>query len=148
MYKMRHPTADINKLYIKRKGEGRDLLQIEATYKAEIISIVEYLNTKCTEDQFVNTVKSHESNQPNMNSTIKMAAKVAEELNQLNEDGDSKKEGVPHIKARLGRSLKKKCKSNLKDGQNIRNIDRQHIREEDMFLWLLRGDLKEKLKVK
>jgi hypothetical protein len=27
-------------------------------------------------------------------------------------------------------------------------MDRQHIREEDTFLWLLRGDLKEKLKVK
>jgi hypothetical protein len=38
-------------------------------YKAEIINIAEYLNTKCTEDQFVNAVKSHESNQSNMNST-------------------------------------------------------------------------------
>jgi hypothetical protein len=95
-YKMRHPTADINKLHTKRKGEGRDLSQIEATYKAEIITTVEYLNTKCTKDQFVNTVKSHESNQPNMNSTIKMAAKVAEELNQLNENGDSKKRKAFH----------------------------------------------------
>jgi len=51
------------------------------TYKAEIINIAEYLDTKYTEDQFVNIVKSHESNQPNMNSTIKVAANVAEELN-------------------------------------------------------------------
>jgi hypothetical protein len=90
-YKMRHPTSDINKLYTKKERERRDLSHTEATYKAETISTAEYLNTKCTEDQFVNTVKSHESNQPNMNSTIKMAAKVAEELNQLNENGDSKK---------------------------------------------------------
>jgi hypothetical protein len=81
-YKMRHQTVDINKLYAKREGEGKGLLQIEATYRAEIISIVEYLNTKYTEDQFVNIVKSHESSQPNMNSTIKMASKVAEELNE------------------------------------------------------------------
>jgi hypothetical protein len=50
------------------------------TDKAKIINVVEYLNTK--EDQFVNTVKSHESSQPDMNSTIKTAGKVAEELNQ------------------------------------------------------------------
>jgi hypothetical protein len=40
------------------------------------------LKTKCKKDQFLNIVKSHESNLPNMNSTIKAAAKVAGELNQ------------------------------------------------------------------
>ena len=40
---------------------------IEVTYKAEIINIAEYLNTKYKEDQFVNNVKSHKSNQPNIN---------------------------------------------------------------------------------
>jgi len=141
-YKMLHPTADINKRYTNRNGGGRCLLQTEATYKAEKINIVEYLNTKYTEDQFVNIVKSHESNQPNVNSTITKAAKFAEELNQLNENSDIKKEDVPHIKARLGSSLKKKWKSRVMDGQYIRNIDRQHISEEDTFLWLLIGDLK------
>jgi len=48
MYKMHHPKADIDRLYVKRKGGGRGLLQIEATYKAEIINIAEYLNTKYT----------------------------------------------------------------------------------------------------
>jgi len=32
------------------------MLQIEATSKAEIINTAEYLNTKYTEDQFVNNV--------------------------------------------------------------------------------------------
>ena len=63
---------------------GRDLLQTEATNKVQIINTAEYLNTKYAEDRFVNIVKSHESNQPSMNSTIKVAAKVAEELNQSN----------------------------------------------------------------
>jgi hypothetical protein len=35
---------------VNRKGEGRDLLQIEATNKAEIINIAEYWNTKYIED--------------------------------------------------------------------------------------------------
>jgi hypothetical protein len=39
MYKMHHPKADIDMLYIKIKGGGRGLLQTEVTYvyKAEII---------------------------------------------------------------------------------------------------------------
>ena len=99
---------------MKRKGGGRGLLQIKATHKAEIINIAEYLNTKYTEDQFVNIVKSQEGNQSNMNSTTKLAAKVVvEELNQSNENSDPKKEGIHHIKAKLGESLKKKWESNV-----------------------------------
>jgi hypothetical protein len=48
---------------VKRKG-GRGLLQIEATYKAEIINTAEYVNTNYTEDQFVNGVKNHKCYQP------------------------------------------------------------------------------------
>jgi len=45
MYKMHHPKADTNRLYVKRKEGGRGLVQTEAAYKAEIINIAEYLNT-------------------------------------------------------------------------------------------------------
>jgi hypothetical protein len=55
---MHHPKADIDGLCVKRKERGRGLIQTEATYKAEIIYIAEYLNTKYKEDQFVHTVKS------------------------------------------------------------------------------------------
>jgi hypothetical protein len=61
MYKMHHPKADIDRLYVKRKEEGRGLVQAEAAYKAEIINIAKYLNTKYKEDQFVNIVKNRES---------------------------------------------------------------------------------------
>jgi len=90
MYKMHHPKADIYRLYVKRKEEGRGLIQIEARYKAEIINIAEYLNTNYKEDQFVNIVKSHESMQQNMNSIFKTAAKIKEELSQPNEKSDTK----------------------------------------------------------
>jgi len=43
-----------------------------------IINIAEYLNTKYTKDQFVNIDKSHKSNQPDTNSTIQVATKVAD----------------------------------------------------------------------
>ena len=41
----------------------------------ELINIAEYLNSKYTEDQFVNIAKSHKSYQPEMNSTIKSHSK-------------------------------------------------------------------------
>jgi len=41
-----------------------------------------------------------------MNSTIKIAAVVVEELNQINESSDTEKEGFQHAKAGLGESLK------------------------------------------
>jgi hypothetical protein len=145
MYKMHHPKADKDRLYVERKERGRDLLQIEATYRAEIINIAEYLNTKYMEDQFVHIVKSHESNQPNMNSTINVAVKVTEELNQSNENSDTKKEGTQHIKAKLIGPLKKKCERKVIHGQYIRNMDTQLISEEDTCLWHSRGDLKREI---
>ena len=116
---MRHPKADTDRLYVKRKEEGRSLLQIAAVYKAEIINTAEYLNAKYTEDQFVNIVKSHESHQQNTNSTIKLAGKVATEINQSNEDSDTKKASIQHIKVKVGESLKKKWGSKVMHGRYI-----------------------------
>jgi len=98
MYKMHHPKADIDRLYVKRKEGGRGLVQIEAAYKAEIINIAEYLNTNYKEDQFVNIVKSHGSTQSDMNSIIKTAAKITEELSQPNEKSYGKQDGIQHTK--------------------------------------------------
>jgi len=77
-----------------------------------------------------------------MNSIIKTAAKITEELNRPNEKIDAKQDGIQHTKARLEESLKKKWKNKVMHGQYIRNIDRQLIGEEDTFLWLSKEDLK------
>jgi hypothetical protein len=61
MYKLHHPKTDTDRQYVKMKEGGRGLVQIAATYKAEIINIAEYLNKNYKEDQFLNVVKSHES---------------------------------------------------------------------------------------
>ena len=104
------------------------------TYKAQIINNAEYFNTKYTEDQYINIVKSHESSQPNINSTIKAAAKIVEELNQLNENSDTIQENIQHTKAKLEESLKKILESKVTNGQYIRSTDRQLISEEDKLL--------------
>jgi bisphosphoglycerate-dependent phosphoglycerate mutase len=105
---MYHTKADIHRLHVKRKEGRRGLLQTEVACKEQIINTAEYLNTKYAEDQFVNIFKSHEINQPNMNSTIKTARKVVEELNQSNEKCDTKIERLQHVTERVGGSLKKK----------------------------------------
>jgi hypothetical protein len=56
----------------------------------QIINIAEYLNKKYKEDQFVNIIRSHDSSQPHMNSTVKAAAKIVDELSQSNEKNDMK----------------------------------------------------------
>jgi hypothetical protein len=108
---MHHPKAYIDGLYVKRKGGG-GLVQVEAAYKAEIINIAEYLNTKCKEDQFVNIVKNHESTQPNMKSVLKLATKIIEELSQPNVKND----GTQHTKARLREVLREKWKNKVMHG--------------------------------
>jgi len=51
-----------------------------------------------------------------MNSIIKTAAKIKEELSQPNEKSDAKKDGIQHTEARLGESLKKKWKNKVMHG--------------------------------
>ena len=58
-------------------------------------------NNNNNKDQVVNTVKIHESTQPNTNSIIKTAAKITEELSQPNEKSDGKRDGIQHTEARL-----------------------------------------------
>jgi len=82
------------------------LLPTEVASEEQIINTAEYLNTKYAESQFVNIFKTHEINQPNVNSTIKTAAKVTEKLNQSNEKYDTKNESIQHVTERLGDSLK------------------------------------------
>jgi len=70
------------------------------------------------------------------------------QVSQPNGKSDAKQDGVQHTKARLGEYLKKKWKNKVTHGQFIRNIDRQLFSEEDTFLWLSKGDIKQKMKVK
>jgi hypothetical protein len=72
MYKEHYPKADVDRLYVRWKEGRRKLVQVEAAYKAEVISIAEYLNTNCKVDQFVNIVNSYESTQPTVNSIINL----------------------------------------------------------------------------
>jgi hypothetical protein len=77
-----------------------------------------------------------------MNSILKSAAKIIEELSQLNGKYEAKQDEMQHTKGRLGEALKKKWKNKVMHGQYIRNMDRQFISEEGTFLWISKGYLK------
>jgi hypothetical protein len=62
------------------KKEEEACQKLEAAYKTELINIAECLNKRYKEDQFVSIIRSHDSNQPNMNSTVRAAAKITDEL--------------------------------------------------------------------
>ena len=68
-----------------------------------------------------------------MNWTIKTAAKVVEELNQTNENSDTKNGGIEHTKIRLG-GLKEKLETKVLHGLQLIS--------EGTSLWLLKGDKK------
>jgi hypothetical protein len=77
-----------------------------------------------------------------MNSTVRAAAKIIDELSQSNENNGMKQVGIQNIKARLAESLKEKWENKVMHGQYVRSIDNHLISEEDAFLWLSKGDLK------
>jgi hypothetical protein len=77
-----------------------------------------------------------------MNSIIKLAAKIIEDLSQLNRMNSAKQDGIQHTKAKLGEVLNKNWKNKAMHGQYTRNINKQLISHEDMFLWLMKGNLK------
>jgi hypothetical protein len=127
MYKLHHPKADVDRLYVKKQEGASALSQIEAAYKTEIINIAECLNKKHKEDQFVNIIRSHNSSQPNMNLTVRTASKVIDELSQPNENNDMKQDEIQNTKARLEESLKEKWENKVMGGQYIRSIDKHLI---------------------
>ena len=45
MYKMNHPKADVDRIYISSKG-GRGLIQLECTYKTTSLGLATYLREK------------------------------------------------------------------------------------------------------
>jgi hypothetical protein len=76
-----------------------------------------------------------------MNSTVKAAVKMIDDLSQSNKNNDMKKDGLENTKVRLAESLKEKWENKVMHGHYVRSIDKQLISKEDMFLWLSKGDL-------
>ena len=87
-YKMHHPKADKDRLYLPRSEGGRSLIQTELTYKTTTIGLHKYLQT--TKDWMMELVRKHE-NSKKLYSIAKESRKHMRELNteeqeELNQD--------------------------------------------------------------
>jgi len=60
IYGQHHPKADVDRLYVPRKQEGRGLMQLEAAHEVEITKLVEYVDRK--EDPIMQVVRTHQHN--------------------------------------------------------------------------------------
>jgi dsRNA-specific ribonuclease len=69
-----------------------------------------------------------------MNSTVRAAEKIIDELCQSNKNNDMKQDGTQNTKTRFAESLKEKWENKVMHGQYIRNIDKHLLSKEDMFL--------------
>ena len=58
MYKIQHPKSDVERLYPPRAKGGRELIQLELSYKPITIGLDEYLQE--TEDTLLLFVKDHD----------------------------------------------------------------------------------------
>jgi hypothetical protein len=52
-----HPRADIDRLHVPRKEGRRGIMQVEGAYIAEILNLVEYVESK--EDPLIQIVRTH-----------------------------------------------------------------------------------------
>jgi hypothetical protein len=57
-----------------------------------------------------------------MNSILKLAEKILEELNQISGMNDAKQDGMRHTTGRLREVLKTKWENKVMHGQYIRNM--------------------------
>jgi hypothetical protein len=55
-----HPKADIDRLYVPRKGGGRGLMQIDGAYITEVVKLKDYMEH--TEDPLMQIVRTRQHN--------------------------------------------------------------------------------------
>ena len=102
-YKMHHPKANKDRLYLPRSEWGRCLIQTELTYKTTTIGLHKYLQT--TKHWMMKLVRKHE-NSKKLYSIAKESRKYMRELNieiqELNQD---------LAPAKAAKAMKQKAKS-------------------------------------
>jgi uncharacterized protein YicC (UPF0701 family) len=57
IYGQHHPKADVDRLYVPRKKEGRGLMQLEAAHAVEITKLLENIDSK--KDPLIQIVRTH-----------------------------------------------------------------------------------------
>jgi hypothetical protein len=104
-----HPRADLDRLSVPRKEGSRRLMQVEGTYIAETLNLMEYVESK--EDPLMKIVRSH---QHNANSALLQTAIKFKKYFQC-----EKKQ----IKKNITQNLKEKWEEKGMHGHFPRSLD-------------------------
>jgi hypothetical protein len=123
-----HTRADIDRLYVPRKEEGRGLMQVEGAYIAETVNLVEYVGNK--EDPLIQIVRTH---QHNTNSALLQTA------NKFKKSFQSETKQLKNI---ITQNTKGKWREKRMHGQFPRSLDEKLVDKEQSYRWLKFGDIK------
>ena len=148
LYKMHHPKADVDRIYLPSKDSGRGLIQLEFTYKTSTIELDKCLEN--TKESLLKQVHKHDIGKK-LYSIHKEALKFTEEL-QLQTDDVEIQETIPitkivrelkgTVKMQAINNFKARWKGKPLHRQYVQKVEKEDIDKELTHKWLQSSGLK------
>ena len=110
MYRMHHPKADVDRLYLPRSEGGRGLMQIELTFKIVTVGLETYLRE--SKDEMMKLVLEHEKKKK-LYSVTKEATKFCREL-EVDQPGHKETDSVTNKAKEVKNIVKKQGKEQIR----------------------------------
>ena len=110
MYRMHHPKADVDRLYLPRSEGGRGLMQIELTFKIVTVGLETYLRE--SKDEMMKLVLEHEKKKK-LYSVTKEATKFCREL-EVDQPGHRETNSVTNKAKEVNNIVKKQGKEQIR----------------------------------
>ena len=136
MYRMNHPIADVDRIYLPRKEGGRGLMELEYTYRISVIGLDTYLGK--TKGKLLRKVYKHDTNRISY-SIHKDASKFRQDIQlQVNVNENQEKTPIAKRVKSLKKDVKLQILANLKErwkgkplhGQYPERVDKADIDKE------------------
>ena len=146
MYRIHHPKANVDRLYLPRSEGGRGLIQIELTYKITTAGLETYLE-EC-KDSMMKLVLEHEKKK-RLYSVTKEATKFLQELG-IDQTQDKETDSVTKKAKEIKNLVKKQGKEQIRirweqkplHDQYLKRVKRPDVDEMETHKWLKNSGLK------
>ena len=146
MYRMHHPKADVDQLYLPRSEGGRGLIKIELTYTITAAGLETYLRE--SKDSMMKLVLEHEKKKK-LYSVTKEATKFLQELGidkTQHKETDSvtkKAKEIKNLVKKLGKEqVRIRWEQKPLHGQYLKRVKRPDVDEMETYKWLKSSELK------
>ena len=144
-YRMHHPKADVDRMYLPRKEGGRGLIQLELTFETTMIGLDRYL--EITSDKMLKAVLTHENSKKV--SITSQSRKMKNKYNvQANEDENELPPTVAARKIKLRAkaagisALQENWKQKPLHGKYPERLAQPHVDVQRTHQWLRSSGLK------